>query len=72
MRLAGGGEIKMRGWSKMSDFEKIFVYLLVASYPYTLHPFVYLLKGQFTKDLRLKPGFLDPSPLRPDKIIESH
>ena len=30
-------------------------------------------KGPYTKDFWLKPGFLDPpSPLRPDKAIESH
>ena len=29
-------------------------------------------KGPFTKDVRLKPRSLDPSPLRPDKTIESH
>ena len=35
---------KIKGWSKISDFEKIFVYLFVTSYPYTLRPFGYLLK----------------------------
>ena len=30
-------------------------------------------KGPFTKDVRLKPGFVDPQPLlRLDKTIESH
>ena len=45
MGLAGGGvHIKMRGWSNISDFEKVFVYLFFASYPFTLRPFGYLLK----------------------------
>ena len=34
----------MKGSSKISDFDKIFVCLFVASYPYTLHPFVCLVK----------------------------
>ena len=34
----------MKGLSKISDFDKIFVCLFVSSYSYTLHPFVCLLK----------------------------
>ena len=35
----GRGDNKMRGWSKISDFDKIFISLFVLSYPYTLSPF---------------------------------
>ena len=34
----------MRGWSKNSDFDKIFICLFIVSYPYTLSPFGGLLK----------------------------
>ena len=33
---------KMRGWSKISDFDNIFICLFVVSYPYIVHSVVYL------------------------------
>ena len=42
--MGEGGNNRMKRWSKFSDFEKIFVYLFAASYPYMLHPFEFLLK----------------------------
>ena len=38
------GDNKMRGWSKISDFDKIFICLFIVSNPYTLSQFGGLLK----------------------------
>ena len=39
----GRDDNKMRGWSKISDFDKIFICLFIVSYPlHLVHSVVYL------------------------------